>query len=267
MGENERVYPIHGGYYPPGTAPELHLAAYKYAAKKGLNLKSPEYYLPDTKEITKDNYIPARRVSHKTKDGVETLDTGYDKETMGKLLDAYKVAHEKFGVPMMNPKQLTAMALEEGRSNFGFNDFDENNKHAVNLHKALINQGFDPYAAGFPAAILDKQQTATRLNKPYFEVWNGKGVAARNYNQRVNKALDVVDHPKNQELKQFIQDKLGYVPPAKPAPQAKPISQVSPDLDIEPDIQLAQASPMDTVVQNKRGGMIDKPLQGNRKTI
>jgi len=248
MDENQRVYPIHGGYYPPGTAPELHSAAYKYAAKKGLNLKSPEYYLPEIKEITKDNYIPARRVSHQTKDGVETLDTGYDKETMGRLLDAYKVAHKQFGVPMMHPNQITAMALEEGRSNFGFNDFNENNKHAVNVYKALVKQGFDPYAAGFPAAILDKHQVAARLDKPVFEVWNGTGTAAKNYNQRVNKALDVVDHPKNQELKQFIQDKLGYVQPApqKTALQVNPVPQVNP----QPNIQPTQPPPVDAVAQN-----------------
>lgn len=237
---DEKIYQIHGGYYPPGTAPKLHMAAYEYEARKGLKLKSPEYYLPDTKEITKDNYIPARRVSNKTKDGVETLDTGYDKETMSKLLDAYKVAHEKYGVPMLTPDQLTAMALEEGRSNFGFNDFNEANKQAVNVYKGLIKQGFDPYAAGFPAAVLDKQQVADRLNKPLFEVWNGAGVAARNYNQRVNNALNVVDHPKNEGLKQFIQNKTGYV-----QPQVNPVPQtIVQGTELPPiDMQTAQAMP------------------------
>lgn len=234
------VHPIHGGYYPPGTAPKEHLADYQYYKKMGMKFISPEYFLPDVKEVNTNNYIQARRPDPKSNTGVESLPTGYDKETMGNLLNAYKVAHEKYGVPMLSPQELTSMALIEGRSNLGFNEFDVNNKKAVKLHQELMKQGFDSYAAGFPAAILDKQETAERLKKSFFEVWNGKGDAAKKYNKRIEGALDVADHPKNQELLQYVSNKIGYVPP-KTNPVPLPDVQGT---ELPPiDMQTAQAMP------------------------
>jgi hypothetical protein len=215
---DKRIYTVHGGYYPTGTAPKEHLSGYEVWRDFNMHkspdfVKTPEFYLPDIKEIPASQYIPARRPDPTNKTGIETLNTGYDKETMGHLLDAYRTAVKQYGVPQLTPKELTAMALVEGRSNFGYNDFDYNDPQAVKIQQGLIKQGFDPYAAGFPAAIMNKQQLANRLNKPYFHVWNGDGPAAALYNKRVEGALDTVEHPKNSELYQYIQSKSDYVPP------------------------------------------------------
>ena len=96
--------------------------------------KTIEFLRPVAKDVPASQYIPARRASDKTKTGIETIDTGYDKETMGNLLSAYKTAHEKYGVPMLAPHQLTAIALEEGRSNLGYNNFNWNNPQACLLY-------------------------------------------------------------------------------------------------------------------------------------
>jgi hypothetical protein len=213
---DKKFYQVHGGYYPPNTAPKEHLTGYgkwKEANIAPESLKSPEYYLPYTKEIPSHQYIPARRPDHTSKDKIETMDTGYDKETMGRLLDAYKTAIDKYGVPQLTPKELTAMALVEGRSNFGFNDFDFNDPHAMKLQQSLMKEGHDPYAAGFPAAIMNKQKLADRIDKPLFQVWNGAGPDAIKYNNRVTGALETAEHPKNSNLYQFIQNKLGYEAP------------------------------------------------------
>jgi len=246
---DEKIYTVHGGYYPAGSAPEEHLFGYERwrdlnMHKKPDFVKTPEFYLPDTKEIPASQYIPARRPDPANKTGIETLNTGYDKETMGHLLDAYKTAVKQYGVPQLTPKELTAMALVEGRSNFGYNDFDYNDPQAVKIQQGLIKQGFDPYAAGFPAAIMNKQQLADRLNKPYFQVWNGAGRDAVAYNKRVENAMDVVAHPKNAELYQYIQSKSDYVPPkVQPIPDSNIQTTTLPPLDETQTAQNAVAMP------------------------
>jgi len=225
--KEEKIYSVQGGYYPTGTMPESlsqYYPKWRDAPERKNHpdsAKTIEFLRPVAKDVPASQYIPARRASDKTKTGVETMDTGYDKETMNNLLSAYKTAHEKYGVPMLAPHQLTAMALEEGRSNFGYNNFNWDNPKAYKLQQSLIKQGYDPYAAGFPAAILDKQQLSARLNKPFFHVWNGDGVQAQHYNERVQNAIEtgVPNNPKNQQLLQFIQNKTGYVAPPVQAKQ------------------------------------------------
>jgi hypothetical protein len=252
----EKIYGIHGGYYPRGTEPEGHLSYYETwrdfdMHKKPDFVKTPEFYFPDVKEVPASQYIPARRPDKSTKTGLETTNTGYDKETMGRLLDAYKAAVVQHGVPQLTPKELTAMALVEGRSNFGYNDFDYNNPQAVKIQQDLVKQGFDPYAAGFPAAIMNKMQVADSLNKPYFQVWNGAGPEARAYNKRVENAMNVVDNPKNAQLYQFIQQKTGYTPP-----QVNAVPN--------PNVQGTPLAPMDTQTAQNAVTMPDNFRTGGR---
>lgn len=239
---DKKVYSVQGGYYPSGTVPNS-LAQYYQEWRNAPerknypeSVKTIEFLRPIAKNVPEHQYIPARRASDKTKTGVETMDTGYDKETIGNLLSAYKVAHEKYNVPMLAPHELTAMALEEGRSNLGYNDFNWANPQAYKLQQALIKQGYDPYAAGFPAAVLDKQQVANRTGKSFFHVWNGDGPKAEAYSERIEKSIDsgVPNHPKNQQLLQYIQDKTGYVQPqVNPVPQGDVQGTELPPMDMQ----------------------------------
>jgi len=110
------------------------------------------------------------------------------------------------GVPQLTPEQLTNMALHEGRSDFGFNEINKNNKQAMNVYQTLRDQGHDDGPAQFAGAILDKYQTAQRLNKPFLEVWNGAGPKAKTYAKNSMEESYAATHPKNEQLLEFISE-------------------------------------------------------------
>ena len=213
-------------------------------------------FVPVDKNVQKNNYISARRadLSNKpaAKDRMETVDSGYDKETIGKLLSAYKDAAAAHGLKMLSPDDLTAMALVEGRSNFGYNDYNVNNKKAFKIAQDLKDKGHDRYAAGFPAAIVDKQMTAERLGVPFYQVWNGAGPKAREYNQRIEKSRYAIEDPRNQTLRNFIRQSMGYKDP-----------QIS-------EANIPEQAPQEQIVEAKKGGAIKMPdnySQGSWKII
>ena len=244
---------VEGGYYHPDS-PEYKnfLKMIEPNIKAGAKPFGPHgVYVPKEKMVSPENYIPARRANplnkFGAKDRVETIDYGYDKETMGNLLNAYNDAVKYHGIPKMHPDDLANMALVEGRSNFGYNEYNNNNKKANKIVQDLIKRGHDPYAAGFPAALMDKQQTAERLGVPMPQVWNGGGREAKDYAKRVEEHKYAVEHPKNQPLRQFIRQKVGYVEP----------DQKVAEVEMEPETF-------------KRGGSVKMPdnySQGNWKLI
>jgi hypothetical protein len=216
-------------------------------------------FVPVDKFITRDNYISGRRadlgVKPAAKDRMETSDTGYDRETMRNLLNAYKEAAAMHGLKMLSPDDLLTMALVEGRSNFGYNDYNVNNKRAFNIAESLKEKGHDRYAAGFPAAIVDKQMAAERLKVPFYQVWNGAGPKAREYNQRIEQSRYAVEDPRNQNLRNFIRESMGQ----------KPIGKVSeadiPDTEY-PTIVAADTpleAPLEAPIEIRKGGMVKMP--------
>jgi len=244
---------VEGGYYhPDSTEYKNFLKTIEPNIKAGAKPFGPHgVYVPKEKMVSPENYIPARRANplnkFGAKDRVETIDYGYDKETMGNLLNAYNDAVKYHGIPKMHPDDLANMALVEGRSNFGYNEYNNNNKKANKIVQDLIKRGHDPYAAGFPAALMDKQQTAERLGVPMPQVWNGGGREAKDYAKRVEEHKYAVEHPKNQPLRQFIRQKVGYVEP----------DQKVAEVEMEPEAF-------------KRGGSVKMPdnySQGNWKLI
>lgn len=246
----DKNYFVKGGYYRPNTPEYLNFA-------KGVDPATAwkaagDIYLPAQKAVRQENVIFARRANPEnkfgTKDRMESLDYGFDKETMGSLLSAYKDAAKRHGLPMLHPDELTNLALVEGRSNFGYNEYNVNNKKARKIAEDLVAQGHDPYAAGFPAAILDKQMTAQRLGVPFYQVWNGSGKAAREYNKKIEEHKYAVQDPRNQSLRGFISQAIGYMPPQ----------------------QRAEAPTDETGAEFKRGGTVKMPdgySQGNWKLI
>lgn len=155
-----------------------------------------------------DSVLSAHRYDPKR--NVETLPTLYNKPVMNSFLDAYKAA----GIKGPSPQDLAAMALVEGRSDFGYNKFDTNNKKAVKVYNDLIEQGHNKAAAGFAAAVVEKQQVAKRKNIPFFAAWNGTGTSKMSgktgfdYADKVERAKAALSHPKNKALSSFINTKL-----------------------------------------------------------
>jgi hypothetical protein len=217
----DKKYKVQGAYFVPNT-PQYEAFAKAVAKHPSAWTAAGGVYLPSEKEVTEQNYIRARRANplnkFGAKDRMETQDYGYDKETMANLLGAYKTAAAKHNLPMLHPDELANLALVEGRSNFGYNEYNTNNKRAVKIAQDLQKQGFDPYAAGFPAAILDKQMTAQRLNVPFYQVWNGAGPRAQEYAKKIEEHRYAVEDPRNQGLRDFIRQTIGYKePPAQVA--------------------------------------------------
>lgn len=153
------------------------------------------------------------------KDRMETMPTTLDKNMIDAFIKAMR-AGEPMGVPQLTPQQLAQMLLTEGRSDFGFNVLNENNKRAMQKAELLQEMGHDRIPADFAAALYDKQQLANRLNRPLQEVWNGLGRSSAGrtgaqHNQRFNEFGYAVDHPKNAELMRVINEAYNYRPPEK----------------------------------------------------
>ena len=246
---------VEGGYYKPGTPEyENFLKLIEPNIKAGAKpFGAHGVYVPKDKMVSPDDYIPARRANplnkFGAKDRVETQDYGYDKQTMGNLLAAYNDAVKHHGIKQIHPDDLANMALVEGRSNFGYNEYNNNNKKANKIVEDLVKRGHDPYAAGFPAALMDKQQTAERLGVPMAQVWNGAGKEAKDYAKRIEQQKYAVEHPKNQPLRQFIRQKVGYIDPDQKVAEA--------ETEMEPEVF-------------KRGGSVKMPdnySKGNWKLI
>ena len=209
---------VRGTYYPPGTAPQSHIdfvLGYQKANPKlaGQDWQSSWWGQPDVQAVPSANVLWGRRPDvmgrYGRKDRMETLGYPFDTRTMGNLLSAYRDAKEiNPSMPNISPEQFTRLALEEGRSNFGYNQWDTNNKQQQELVKKLEDMGYDRYSAGFAAAVLDRGNTSKRLNRDFFELWNGAGPAARDYNTRIKQGMYSVEHPDNQKLKEFIRTKI-----------------------------------------------------------
>lgn len=219
-------------------------------------------FVPVDKFVTRDNYISGRRadlgVKPAAKDRMETSDTGYDKETMRNLLNAYKEAAAMHGLKTLHPDDLLTMALVEGRSNFGYNDYNVNNKRAYKIAETLREKGHDRYAAGFPAAIVDKQMAAERLGVPFYQVWNGAGPAARAYNQRIEQSRYAIEDPRNQGLRNFIRESMGYKDPRKA------------EADIPEAQDYVAQAPVEAPIEIRKGGAVKMPsgyTQGSWKLI
>lgn len=132
----------------------------------------------------------------------------------------------RYGVPVLEPKQLVNMALHEGREDFGMNDngIDYNNKKQVELSRQLQRDGHDEEAANFAAAIMGKYEVANRTNKPFLQVWNGKGKEAEQYARDSEAESYAAEHPKNQQFLDFINEHYNdalpvYNIPFDPGPQ------------------------------------------------
>jgi hypothetical protein len=149
------------------------------------------------------------------KDRMETRPTRLDKTTIQDYIKAMR-SGEVMGVPQLTPNQLAQMILTEGRSDFGFNQLNENNKRAVQKAQMLQEMGYDPVSSNFAAAIYDKQQVADRIKKPFQEVWNGTGRSATTgrtgaqHNARYNEFGYAVDNPKNEDLMNAIRQAYYY---------------------------------------------------------
>jgi hypothetical protein len=198
--------------------------------------------------MTYPEIIEAYRANPKNKFGATDYMETRPKKFDPKIIETFARAAAdgtRYGVPVLEPKQLANMALHEGREDFGLNDngIDYNNKKQVELSRQLQRDGHDEEAANFAAAIMGKHEVANRIKKPFLQVWNGKGKQAEQYAKDSAAESYAAEHPKNKSLLDFIDEHYN---------DALPLEKKPFDPGPEPTF--------------KHGGVV-KAIKGNNKLI
>lgn len=221
-----------------GTPPKkIKVVTYKGGSQYATN---PLSYAEDNNWI--DVYRHDPKGKHGGKEGLETVPTKLNADQLTAYAKALRDA-KVFGGKTITPEQLMTMALIEGRSDFGYDDVDVNNKRATTLANKLIDAGHNADAAGFAAAIDNKLRTADRLGIPFGVAWNGAGRGAggtgRDYQRRFDAAHNagIYEHPKNANLFEAVQN--GFL--------AEPEQVKMPEVDV-----------MGNVTGMKKGGSVAK---------
>jgi hypothetical protein len=140
---------------------------------------------------------------------VETLPTTFDKDKVTNYVNAYLDAKDQFGLPAFTPEQLINRLLVEGQSDFGYNQYDTNNKKANEIFQTMQNYGYGR-EAGFPAAIYSTHHRSQAHNVPFDVAWNGEGRSKKtgltgwDYNDRMSNSTYAATHPQNAELLKHV---------------------------------------------------------------
>ena len=148
-------------------------------------------------------------------DGLEPIPTQLDMDSMARYLIAYREAAKLHPdiMPSITPDHFANIALNEGRSNFGYSSDlyspTKQNKQAMTVFNSLTKNGFGWDTAGFAAAIAEKNQRAKDLKLPFDAVWNGTGTSrvGRTGEDNANRMAAgsyAAAHPANQPLTDFI---------------------------------------------------------------
>jgi hypothetical protein len=171
-------------------------------------------------------------------------------------MEALRYARE-LGYPMPpeanDPKFWAGIALEEGRSDFGANGFNTNNKKAIELHDKVSDR-FGSMPAAFAAAVFDLGQTASRRKIPFAHAWAGLGTTDQkndegeiregsqyhtgaNFPTYLQSFIDAAGHPKNKDFLGFIDQHLNGQDYSTPLPDS-----IKTQLDMQQDNKAQQLS-------------------------
>jgi hypothetical protein len=211
----DRGYPS----YMTGDNPDVWGAA---AAQSQLGKFNPKT-LPKT-----INDIPAYRADptgkYGGKDGLETQPTKFVSVGQGSpygggnAIELYSFARalahsKKYGIPQLDATQLAAMALKEGRSDYGHLVMDFDKPQDYKLYEKMKADGLDSRAAAFAVNVKQKMEVAKRLGISFEEAWNGTGrnflgQSGKDYKKNFEVQRKAVQHPKNKQLVGFIQSAL-----------------------------------------------------------
>lgn len=115
----------------------------------------------------------------------------------------------------LTPEKVGNRILKEGRTDAGANEFDVNNKRAMELYRA-VSDATMPYAnrdsgARFAAAVMDKAGVADRTGLSFDRLYNGAGKSKESgrtgaqYSKELAAAQGAIDDPRNANFKDLIQ--------------------------------------------------------------
>lgn len=114
----------------------------------------------------------------------------------------------QLGMPEVGVTQLANKMLVEGRGDAGTNEYNTNNKRAVNLYNTLRSEGYPHKSSAYAAAVLDKSEVASRLNIPFEMAWNGTGRASETKRTGRQHAERAEQHKNNENKNEDLIDTI-----------------------------------------------------------
>ena len=218
------------------------------------------YYFQDPAPV---NYYRRGTIpKHTTKEGLETTPSTVDANQLRNWISVMR-AGEKHGVPQFTPEQLTAMLFKEGRTNLGYNQFNYRDPKSLAIYRKIVEEGYDPNAAGFASAVYDAHQKAKQFGGNPFNYWFGTGVSedkqtSPQYLAGMKKNLEFVLHPKNAQLYDIVQDAYHNPVPPPPIPTS--------DHLLIKDNEMPAVDIMGNVTGHKKGGKV-KPFRDMSRVL
>jgi hypothetical protein len=141
---------------------------------------------------------------------IETLPQSFNPNgKMTKLLSAYKWARDRKLLPVIPPETWAALALVEGREDFGYNglELDGRPQHQQQQQKFLdqvMQAGITEDLSRWILFLYEKLATAKRLGLPFYRAWNGSSM----YQARFDAQAKALQNPKNQPFLNWFEQQL-----------------------------------------------------------
>ena len=137
---------------------------------------------------------------------IETLPLSFNPNSMTKMLSAYKWARDHKLLPEISPETWAALAMVEGREDFGYNGLVLDNRPQQRKFLDQVTQaGMTDYLSQYWIAFLhEKLATAQRLGLPFYRVWNGSSI----YQSRFDAQAKALQHPKNEPFLNWFKQQL-----------------------------------------------------------
>jgi len=170
-------------------------------------------YTPDNLPKNLQFFRAGFKAQNTTPEGLETRPTTFDRGYKDDVAHLYKMSRglglaKKMGYASLNPEEIAAFVLKEGRSDLGSNGSDPTNPKSNELVDKL-SKVVDYPTAGLIATLQEKAEIAKRKGITLQEAWNGTGknsfgISGKQYSQDWNNHLKAVSSPKNKALLDFI---------------------------------------------------------------
>ena len=138
---------------------------------------------------------------------IETLPLSFNPNAqMTKMLSAYKWARDRKLLPVIPPETWAALAMVEGRDDFGYNGLVlDNRPQQQKFLDRVMQAGMTDYLSKYWIAFLhEKLATAERLSMPFYRVWNGSS----KYQARFDAQAKALQHPKNEPFLNWFKEQL-----------------------------------------------------------
>jgi hypothetical protein len=138
---------------------------------------------------------------------IETLPLSFNPNAqMTKLISAYKWARDRKLLPVIPPEIWAALAMVEGREDFGYNGLVLDNRPQQQKFLDQVTQaGMTDYLSQYWIAFLhEKLAAAQRLGIPFYRVWNGSSM----YQARFDAQEKALKNPKNEPFLNWFKEQL-----------------------------------------------------------